>query len=133
MRNYETLHELLFRKICAHGRGIIALDAYKDKYLNYKTSTSGDPMENVCVHFHDNERLNFFGISNKFNITDGGCPRVTFPEMIALKENANIKLIVGDKGKIIAFVSGNKLLVGKSNYHLSGVRVQQKVKRRQAY
>ena len=31
-----------FKKVCVHDRAIVALNADKDEYLNYETSTSGD-------------------------------------------------------------------------------------------
>ena len=53
-------------KLCAYEKAIIALNTDKDKYLNYKTSTNGNTIGNVCVCYHDSERLYFFGLSKNF-------------------------------------------------------------------
>ena len=58
----------------------------------------GDLIGNVCVRCHDTKELNSFGSPKKFIITDGGYARVTFPEMIVLKENASLKILVDDEG-----------------------------------
>ena len=40
-------------KVCAHDKVIVALNADKDKYLNYEKSTSGDNiLKRICA-FHD--------------------------------------------------------------------------------
>jgi len=51
------------KKVCAHEKVIVVLNADKDKYSNYETSISGDTTGNLCVYCHDSEKLNFFGIS----------------------------------------------------------------------
>ena len=77
------------KKVCAYDKVIVALNADKDKYLNYETRNSGDVIENGCVPGHDSERSNFFGILKMFNIHDDGYVRVSFPKLLVLKENTN--------------------------------------------
>ena len=87
--------------------------------------------------------MNFFAISKRFNTYDGGYARVTFPEMLVLKENANIKLSLDfnikfspsldyNEGELVAFASGSILPIDRSYRHLSGIIIQRKVKRRKA-
>ena len=47
-------------KMCSHDSVIVALNADKEKYLNYETSTSGSTIENVCVSYHDSESTLLF-------------------------------------------------------------------------
>jgi len=82
------------------------------------------------VHFHDGERLNFFGVKKKFSSYDGGYARVRSLEMISTKENANIKIIVDEEGNLLASVCGYTL---PSDKPCLGTSIQRKVKRRQAY
>ena len=49
------------KKVCAQDKIIVALNADKDKYLNYKTTNSGI-IGNVCMRWHDIERLESFGV-----------------------------------------------------------------------
>jgi hypothetical protein len=53
--------------------------------------------------------------------------------MIALKENANIKITVDDRGQLLATVAGNTLPTDTSYRQLSGISIQRKVKRRKTY
>ena len=99
------------KKACSHDRVIVALKAEIDEYLHYETSGSGDTIGNICVLCHDGESSNFFGIQKKINITDGGYARLSFPEMMKLKENTNIKIIVDDEGKLLAYATGKTLRV----------------------
>ena len=55
------------------------------------------------------------------------------PEIISLKENANIKIIVDEEGHLLTSAFGNTLPSDKPSRKLSDVSFQQKVKRRQAY
>ena len=49
-----------------------------------------------------------FTIPKKFNFSGGaGYTRVTFPEIIVLKKNANIKLLDDDEGQPLATATGN--------------------------
>ena len=59
------------KKMFAHDKVIVELNAEKDKYLNYKTSSNGDTFGKVCEYCHDNKELSSFGISKRFNIYDG--------------------------------------------------------------
>jgi hypothetical protein len=106
------------------------LNPDKEKYLNYETSTSGKAIENVCVRCHDSDSLDFFALPKAFNIADGGYARVRTPEMIVLKENGNIKIIVDEKGPLLALGSGNKLSIDKSYCLRSGNGIQMKAKRK---
>jgi len=54
------------KKVCKHDKVVVTLNADKDKYLNYETSTNGNTIGNVCVCYHDSERLYFFGLSKNF-------------------------------------------------------------------
>ena len=99
------------RKVCAHDKFIVVLNAGKDKYLNYETSYSWDLIKNACLHFHDSETLNFFGVLRRFKIRDRGYVRVPFPEMTVLKKNSKIKLKVNDKTQLLDYGSGNMLPV----------------------
>ena len=49
------------RKVCVHDKVIAALNAEKEKYLNYEISISGVVNGNVCVRCHESEGLNSFG------------------------------------------------------------------------
>ena len=71
---------------------LVALNAEKEKYLNYETSTKAGTTEYVCVRRHDSKELNLFGVLRKFMCYRGGCARVVFPEMLVLKENAYERL-----------------------------------------
>ena len=122
-----------FNKVCSHVNVIVALNADKEKYLNYETSTSGSTIGNVCMHCHDSKELNFFGVPKKFNSYDGGYARLRSPEMIALKENANIKIIVDEEGHLLASACGNMLPIVTPHRQLSGISIQRKIKRRHAY
>ena len=102
--------------------------ADKDKYLNYETTTSDNIIGNECVRCHEREKLESFRVPNKFNITDGGIAKVPFPDMMDLKANANIKLLVDDAGQLLAYVSANSLPVDSSYHHCSGISIQIKVK-----
>ena len=51
-----------FEKVCSHDSVIEALNAGKEKCLNYEIGTSGNTIGNVCVHYHDSKELNFFGV-----------------------------------------------------------------------
>ena len=125
--NYST-------KVCAHDKIIVVLNADKEKYLNYETSASGNTIGNVCMRCHDSEKLDFFGVPKNFNRVNGGYSRVSLPEKLVLKENANLKIIVDDRGQLLATASGNPLPVDKSYHHLSGVSILKRTRRRrQAY
>jgi hypothetical protein len=117
----------------SHDSVIVALNADKEKYLNYEISTSGSTIGNVCVHCYDSKELNFFGVPKEFKSYVGGYARLRSPEMIALKENANIKIIFDDRGQLLATVAGNTLPTDTSYRQLSGISIQRKVKRRKAY
>ena len=52
------------KKVCAHDKVIVVLNANKDKYFNYETSINGYLFENVSIHCHDIERLNSIGARN---------------------------------------------------------------------
>ena len=116
-----------FKKVCTHDC------ADKDIYLRYETSTSDNTTGNICVHCPDRERLNFFGVPNKFNSYDGGCARVRSPEMISVKENTNTKTIIDEEGHLLASVCGNTLPSDKPYRQLLDISIQPKVKRRQVY
>ena len=55
------------KKVCAHDKVIVALNADKEIYLNYGTSSSGDLIGNVCLRCHDSEELNSFGVVKNFH------------------------------------------------------------------
>ena len=124
--NYST-------KVCTHEKIIVVLNADKEKYLNYETSASGDLIGNVCIRCHNSEELNSFGVPKNFHHARGGYARVTLPEKLVLKENANLKIIVDDRGQLLATASGNTLPVDKSYHHLSGISILKRTRRRQAY
>jgi hypothetical protein len=50
------------KKVCAHDKIIVAMNAEKKKYLKYKISINGDSIGNICVRCHDSEELHSFGI-----------------------------------------------------------------------
>jgi len=123
-----------FKKVCSHDSVIVALNADKEKYLNYEISTGGSTIGYVCVRCHDSKELNFFGVPKKFNSYDGGYARLRSPEMITLKENANIKIIVDKEGHLLASACGNMLPSVKPYRQLSGISIQTKAKtKRKAY
>jgi hypothetical protein len=109
------------------------LNADKNRYLNYETNTNGDIVGNKYLHCRDRERLNFFRLPKKFIITDGEYVRVRSPEVIALKENANIKIIVDEEGHLLASACSNTLPLDKPYLQLLGISIQRNIKRRQAY
>jgi hypothetical protein len=119
-----------FKKICVRDGVIVTLNADKDKYLNYDTNTNGDIIMNVCEHCHDCERLNFFELPKIFFLSNGGYTRIKFEEIIVLKDNASLKVIVYDVGQMLAYRLGNALPVDKSHCHLSDISIQMKIKRR---
>ena len=122
------------KKVCAHDKVIVALNADKEIYLNYGTSSSGDLIGNVCLRCHDSEELNSFGVVKNFHHSKGGYVKVSFPEKLVLKENANLKIIVDEDGQLLANGSGNMLAVDRSYCHLSGVSIRMKsVRKRRAY
>ena len=101
--NDELLHlrlksedKFYFKKVCVLDRFIAALNAGKDKYLNYETGTSGNIIGNVRVVCHNSERLDSFRVPNKFNVTAGKYLRVAFPEKLVLRDDVRLKLIVED-------------------------------------
>jgi len=47
------------KQFCANDKVIVALNADKDKYLNYEKSRSGDTIGNLCLQCQDSEILNF--------------------------------------------------------------------------
>jgi exonuclease I len=104
------------------------LNTDKDRYLNYETSINGDLIGNVCVRCHDSEKLYFFGLAKPFNIAQGGYARVRAPEMIVLKENANLKITIDEDGHLLANGSGNTLPIDRSYSHRSGITIQMKAK-----
>jgi len=126
--NYST-------KVCAHEKIIVVLNADKEKYLNYETSASGDLIGNVCIRCHDSEELNSFGVPKNFHHASGGYARVTLPEKLVVKENANLKIIVDEEGQLLANGSGSMLAVDRSYRNSSGVSIRMKAKgkRRHAY
>jgi len=102
------------KKVCAPDKVIVALNADKDKDLDYETTSSGNIIGNVCVRCHDSDIIESLGLPKQFNIYDGGYVRVTFPEMLVLKENANKKLLVDDEGRLPAAAGGNMLPEAKA-------------------
>ena len=96
--------------------------------MNYETRINGDHIGNVFLRCHDSERSNSFGVSNKFNIADGGYARVTFTEKLVLKDTAKLELLVDDEDQLLAYGSGNTLPVDRSYRHLSGISIQMKSK-----
>ena len=46
-----------FKKVCADDKLIVALNADKEKYLNYEETTSDNTIGNVCMHFHETDQL----------------------------------------------------------------------------
>ena len=95
------------KKTCVHDSTLVALNAEKEKYLNYETSTKAGTTEYVCVRCHDSKELNFFGAQRKLKCCRGGYARVTSSKKLVLKENANILLLVEDEGQFLAV--GNML------------------------
>ena len=81
-----------FEKACAYNKVIVALNAGKEKYLNYERSVIAYLIGNVCVRCHDNS----FGVPKNFYHQSAGYAIVTFPEMLVLKENVSLKLLVGN-------------------------------------
>ena len=59
------------KKVCTHDKVIVALNADKDKYSNYETTTCDKTIGKVCVRCQDRERLEFFGVPKRFDST--GC------------------------------------------------------------
>ena len=68
------------------------------KFLNYEASINGDLMGIVCLLRHDSKELNYVGMPKSLYHQNGGYVGVTFPEMVVLKENASLKLLVNDDG-----------------------------------
>jgi len=122
-----------FKIVCVNDRVIVTLNADKDKYLNYKTSTNGDTIGHASERCHDSERLNFFRLPKKFKITKGGIARTDFAKLIVFKENASLRVIVENDGQVLSHSAGNTLPIYKSYRHLSGISIQRKVNRRRAY
>ena len=105
------------KKVFARVNVIVTLKADNEKYLSNETSISWNLIGNVCLCYHDSEALNSLGIpkkKKKFIICEGGHARVKFPEMIVLKENAGLKLLVDDKGQLFATFAGNTVPIDKS-------------------
>ena len=59
----------------------------------------------------------------KFNIHDGRYVRVSFLDMILVKENTNMKLTFNDEGQLLAYDSGKKLSVQRFYCHLSVISI----------
>ena len=78
------------------------MNAEKEKYLTYETSTNDDLIENICVSFHDSKELNFFRAARKFKCYTGQYARVTSPKRLVSKENANLRLLVDEEGQFFA-------------------------------
>ena len=108
------------KKIFAHDRVVIAINADKDKYLNYETSTSGNTIGNVYVYCQESKRLDSFGVLKKLSSYGGGYTRVRCLELMPLKENPSLKLLVGEAGQFLAYCVGKTLAVDKTYRHFSG-------------
>ena len=117
--------------MCVYDRVVEALNAKKEKYLNYETSANDNTIGYVCVHCHDSKELNFFGVSRKFKCYKDGYARVTSPDKLVLKENTNLKLLVDDQDQLLAI--GNTLKLDKSYHPSPTITIQLKLKRRQVY
>ena len=122
----EKVKVKYFEKACAYNKVILALNAGKEKYLNYETSVTAYLIGNVCVRCHDNS----FGVPKNFYHQSAGYAIVTFPEMLVLKENASLKVLVDDEGQLHATIAGNTLPSDKSYHHLSCISNQKKKRRR---
>ena len=89
--------------------------------MNYEINSSDDTIGNVSVHCHESDILNFFRKSKKLDITDGGYARVTFPELITLKENTSIKILHDTEGQLLVSKCGNTVPSDKPCHQLSGI------------
>ena len=96
-----------FKNVFTHDEVIVALHARKEKYLDYEKSITGNVIGNVRMRCHAIEVLNSFGGPGNFYRQNGGYAKVTFTEMIVLKKNASLKILVDDKGQLLATVSGD--------------------------
>jgi len=65
--------------------------------LNFKISNSRKTIGNVCGSCCDSQKIYSFGLPKILKFSEGGNVKVTFPEMIARKENANIKILVDEE------------------------------------
>ena len=100
------------------------MNADKEKYLDYETNANSDLTENVCMRCHDSKELNSFGVPRKFKCNRGGYARVTSPEKLVWKENANLKLLADEEGQLHA--DGKTLSVDRFYHHPPTITVQQK-------
>ena len=121
------------KKVCIHDKVTVALNADKDRYYKTETNTNGYHIGNVCVCCHDSEGLNSFRAPTKSNGHSAVYARVTFLEMIVLKENASQKDLVDYEGHFLITVAGNTLIVDRPYHHLYGSTIQRIVKAKGAY
>ena len=69
-----------------------------------------------------------------FHCQNSGYATVTFPQRLWLKDNASLKLIVDEEGKLLACAVGNTLWNDKSDYKIfSDISIKKKARGRQAY
>ena len=64
------------------------------------------------------------GVPKKFKCCTIRCAKVTFPEMIVLKENTNLKLFVDDEDQLPATAAGNVFTLDNSYHHPSTFTIQ---------
>ena len=119
-----------FKKVCLYHRAVVTFNADKDKYTDWEISTNGNTIRNVCGRCNGIKRLNLFGVPTIFRCRNGGYNTVKFLDMIVLKDNASIKLIVDDESELLASASGKTLPVDKSHHHISDITIQRNVNRR---
>ena len=59
----------------------------------------------------------------------GRYARITSPEKLVFKENANLRLSVDGNSQLLAIAAGNTLSVDKPYHHLSTTSIQKKARR----
>ena len=121
-----------FKKICVHDKANVALNVEKEKFKTSILRSNRDLIGSVCVHCHDNEALNSFGILKKFHYRWWWICKNEISRDDETQENANIRVLVDDEDQFLDSARGNTLPVGRFYSHLSGISIQKKIRRRQA-
>ena len=57
-----------YSKKCAHDKVVVAMNADKDKYLNYETNANGDLIKDECMLCYESKELIFFRSTEKIQV-----------------------------------------------------------------